>query len=153
MQPGNVLTSEDVPDVPVKKLQALSGSIIWWGHSFDLKQLGSDLTSPIRTNTVGQLASFCASDHRIRRRFVTWWCTSRNTLASSWITTRIRRKLLGLMVFFMLIGERATSVDWSPATIPVQLYNVAPIQSKSKLQKTVALSTAEAEYYLASLGV
>ena len=31
-------------------------------------------------------------------------------------------------------------------------YNRAPIQWKSKLQKSVALSTAEAEYYSASLG-
>jgi hypothetical protein len=65
---------------------------------------------------------------------------------SSFKPTYCKRSALSNSLTGDCDSDWASSISWRSTTYNVFLYNQAPISWKSKLQKTIALSTVEAEY-------
>ena len=144
MQPGNILNPLDSPIIPDKKRQTIYRSMVA-RLQFAATWVRLDISY-----AVAQLARYCASAGP------THWAALHHLM--EYLTKRPSFKLV--------YRKRPTAVkgldgycdaDWGTDSTRrstsglVFRYNGAPIYWRSKLQKTIALSTAEAEYYAASL--
>ena len=142
MQPGNVLDPADSPLVADKKSQTIYRSMVA-RLQFAATWVRFDISY-----AVAQLARFCASAgsshwaalHHLMEYLVKY--------PSFKLEYSKRPKTIGL--------DGYCDADWGnnssrrSTTGNIFRYNGAPIHWKTKLQKTIALSTAEAEYYAAS---
>jgi hypothetical protein len=145
MQPGNVLHPEDSPLVPDKKRQAIYRSTV-----ARLQYAATWVRFDI-SFTVAQLARFCASAGP------THWAALHHVMEylvktpSFKLTYRKKQKTLtGLEGF--CDSDWGNSSSRRSTTGLLFRYDNAPIFWRSKLQKSISLSTAEAEYYAASHG-
>ena len=145
MQPGNILTSADAPEEPEKHKQAFYRSMVA-RLQFAATWVRFDISY-----TVGQLARFCASagsSHFTALHHLMEYLEKHPSFKPDYYTCPT--KPTGL--------DGHCNADWGTSdnrrsiTGNIFRYNGAPIAWKSKLQKSVELSTAETEYYSASLG-
>ena len=143
MTPGNILTNEDCPITPDPRKQKYYRSFIT-KLQFAASWIRFDISF-----TVSTLARFCASAG-----------------PSHWAVLHHLMEYLEAFPSFKLTYRRRTGVDdglsgyadsdWGNSSSRrstsgnLCLYNRSPVLWRSKLQKTTALSTAEAEYYSAS---
>ena len=143
IQPGLVLTQEDCPIVPDAKKQKFY-------RSFVAKlQFAASWVRFDTSFTVAQLARFCASagpSHWAALHHLMEYLVA----VPSFKLTYRRRSELSNGISGYCDSDWANSSSRRSTTGNLFLYNRAPISWRSKLQKTVALSTAEAEYYSAS---
>ena len=145
MQPGNILKPDDAPTTPDKKRQTFYRSMVA-RLQFAATWVRFDISY-----TVGQLARFCASagpSHCAALHHLMEYIVKYPSFKLDY--KKKPNKVTGLDGF--CDADWGTSDTRRSTTGNVFRYNGAPIHWKSKLQKTIALSTAEAEYYLASLG-
>ena len=145
MQPGNVLTSADAQEIPDKQKQAFYRSMVA-RFQFAETWVRFDISY-----TVGQLARFCASagsSHFAALHHLMEYLEKHPSFKLDY--HKGQTKTTGLDGYCDV--DLGTSNSRRSITGNIFCYNGAPIAWKSKLQKSVALSNAEAEYYLASLG-
>jgi len=145
MQPGNVLQPEDSPLVPDKKRQAIYRSMV-----ARLQYAATWVRFDI-SFAVAQLARFCASagpSHWAALHHVMEYLTKHPSLKLEY--HKRPSKPTGLDGY--CDSDWGNSSSRRSTTGILFRYNGAPILWRSKLQKTIALSTAEAEYYAASIG-
>jgi len=145
MQPGNVLHPEDSPLVLDPKRQAIYRSMV-----ARLQYAATWVRFDI-SYTVAQLARFCASagpSHWAALHHVMEYLTNQPSLKLTY--PKQPKKAMGLEGF--CDSDWGNSSSRRSTTGIIFRYDGAPIYWKSKLQKTIALSTAEAEYYAASVG-
>ena len=143
IQPGLVLTKEDCPILPDPKRQTFYRSTVA-KLQFAASWIRLDTSYP-----VAQLARFCASagpSHWAALHHLMEYLEGK----PSFKLTYRKRSALSNGLTGYCDSDWANSVSRRSTTGNVFLYNRAPISWKSKLQKTIALSTAEAEYYSAS---
>jgi hypothetical protein len=143
MSPGLVLDNEDCPDLPDPRKQKYYRSFVA-KLQFAASWIRFDIAF-----SVSSLARFCASAG-----------------PSHWAALHHMMEYLEGFPSFKLTYRRRTGIDdglsgfadsdWGNSSSRrstsgnLCLYNRSPILWRSKLQKTTALSTAEAEYYSAS---
>ena len=142
-QPGLLLTRDDCPISPDPIKQKFYRSMIA-KLQFAATWIRFDISF-----SVAQLARFCASAGP------THWDALRRLIGylagcpSLKLTYRKRSSRSNGLVGFA-DADWANSLTRHSTTGNLFLYNGTPISWRSKLQKTIALSTAEAEYYSAS---
>ena len=140
--PGVILTPADCPLVPDKKRQSVYRSIVA-KLQFAATWIRFDIAF-----AVSQLARFCAAagpSHWAALHHLMEYLFAHDSFKLTY-----RRGTLGLDGF--ADADWANSHSRRSTTGFLIRYNMGPISWKSKLQKTIALSTAEAEYYSASSG-
>ena len=145
MQPGYVLTSEDVPEFPDKKRQAFYSSMV------ALLQFGATWVRFDISYTIGHLARFCAlagASHTAALHHPMEYLHKHPSFKLDY--HKGPTNVTGLDGYCN--ADWGTSDSRRTITDNIFRYNGAPIQWKSKLQKSVATSTAEAGYHSASLG-
>ena len=145
MQPGNVLEPEGTPLVPDPKRQSIYRSIV-----ARLQYAATWVRFDI-SYTVAQLARFCASagpKHWAALHHVIEYLSKYPSLKLEY--RRITSGPKGLDGF--CDADWGNSSTRRSTTGTIFRYNGAPISWRSKQQKTISLSTAEAEYYSASEG-
>ena len=143
IQPGLILTQEDSPIVPEKRKQKFYRSFVA-KLQFAASWVRFDISY-----TVAQLARFCASAGSSH------WAALHHLMeylehVPSFKLTYRRRSELSNGLSGYCDSDWANSVSRRSTTGNLFLYNGTPISWRSKLQKTISLSTAEAEYYSAS---
>ena len=141
MSPGLVLDNRDCPELPdpikQKHYRSFTAKVqfaAYWVR-FDISY------------TAAQLARFCVSagpSHWAALAHLMGYLIYRPSLKLTY-----RRDAVGGLDGFT-DSDWGNSVSRRSTTGIVARYNRAPILWRSKMQKTVALSTAEAEYYSAS---
>ena len=144
MQPGNVLSVKDSPEVPDKKAQTFYRSMVA-RLQFAATWVRFDISF-----AVGQLARFCVSagpPHWAALHHLMEYLTKFSSFRLDY--RKHPSSVIGLDGF--CDADWGNSDSRRSTTGYVFRYCGAPIHWKSKLQKTIALSTAEAEYYSASL--
>ena len=145
MQPGYVPTPEDVPEIPGKKRQAFYRSMVV------LLQFAATWVRFDISYAFGHLARFCASAgplHMAALHHVMEYLEKHPSFKLDY--NKGSTNVTGLDGY--CYADWGTSNSRRCITSNIFRYNGAPIAWKSKLQKSVALSIAEAEYYSASLG-
>ena len=143
MQPGNVLDPLDSPIVPDRKRQKIYRSMVA-RLQFAATWVRYDISF-----TVAQLARFCASagpSHWAALHHVMEYLSKH----SSFKLTYSKRPTTIKGLDGYCDADWGTSSTRRSTTGVAFRYNGVPICWRSKLQKTIALSTAEAEYYAAS---
>lgn len=143
MQNGIVLTPDDCPVTPDKKRQSTYRSIV------AKLQFASTWVRYDISFAVAQLARFCASagpSHWGALRHLMGYLMANSSFKLEY--RRRREKAIGLDGY--CDADWANNVTRRSTTGNIFRYNFGPISWKSKLQKTISLSTAEAEYYSAS---
>ena len=144
MQPGNVLSVKDSPELPDKKAQTFYRSTVA-RLQFAATWVRFDISF-----AVGQLARFCVSagpPHWAALHHLMEYLTKFSSFRLDY--RKHPSSVIGLDGF--CDADWGNSDSRRSTTGYVFRYCGAPIHWKSKLQKTIALSTAEAEYYSASL--
>ena len=141
MQPGVMLASHDCPEVPDPVEQKIVRSIT------AKLQFGSTWVRCDTSFTTAQLARFCASAGRLH------WAALHHLMGYLMANPRFK-------LHYRAGGSSRldgyADADWGNSetrrstTGMMASYNKGLIYWKSKMQKTVSLSTAEAEYYAAS---
>ena len=137
ISPGVILHPDQVPAVPDKLKQK-------YYRSFVATWIRMDISF-----TVSQLARFCASAGTAQ------WAAIHHLLEylegnpSFKITNRRSYGKTNLLSDYAYSDWGNSSSRQSTSGM-IMLYNKSPISWKSKIQKTTALSMAEAEYYSAS---
>ena len=140
---GVVFKAEDIPDSPDPRKQKQYRSFVA-KHQFAATWIRFDISF-----VVSQLARFCASAGEAQ------WAALHHLMEylaahpSFKIKYRIGMKLVDLL-FGYADADWGNSSSRRSTSGMIMLYNKSPIMWKSKMQKTTALSTAEAEYYSAS---
>jgi hypothetical protein len=143
IQPGLILEKTDCPIVPDPRKQKFYRSFIA-KLQFAATWIRFDISF-----AVAQLARFCASAGK------THWAALHHLMEyldvhSSFKLTYRKRSALSNGLTGFADSDWAMSLSRRSTTGNLFLYNRSPISWRSKLQKTIALSTAEAEYYSAS---
>ena len=145
MQPGNVLHPDDSPLVPDKNRQAIYRSMV-----ARLQYAATWVRFDI-SFTVAQLARFCASagpSHWAALHHVMEYLAKKPSLKLTYHKQMKHRP--GLDGF--CDADWGNSSSRRSTTGLLFRYDTTPIFWRSKLQKSISLSTAEAEYYAASHG-
>ena len=143
IQPGLILEKDDCPIVPDPRKQKFYRSFIA-KLQFAATWIRFDISF-----AVAQLARFCASAGK------THWAALHHLMEyldahSSFKLTYRKRSAFSNGLTGFADSDWAMSLSRRSTTGNLFLYNRSPISWRSKLQKTIALSTAEAEYYSAS---
>ena len=144
MQPGNTLSASDSPITPDPRLQTHYRSMVAT-LQFAATWVRFDISF-----AVSQLARFCASagpTHHAALHHLMEYLVRYPSFKLEYSKKSCNR--MGLDGF--CDSDWASSDTRRSTTGFIFRYNGAPIQWKTKLQKTISLSTAEAEYYAASL--
>jgi hypothetical protein len=143
IQPGLILTQEDSPIAPEKRKQKFY-------RSFVAKlQIAASWVRFDISYAVTQLARFCASAGSTRWAALHHLMEYLEHVPSFKLTYRRRsERSNGLSGY--CDSDWANSVSRRSTTGNLFHYNGTPISWRSKLQKTISLSTAEAEYYSVS---
>ena len=141
MQPGVILTNDDCPETPDPREQKMYRSFLAKAQ-FVAHWIRYDIAF-----ATSQLARFCASAG------VTHWAALHHLMGylsyqSSFKLTYRSGKGTGLDGY--ADADWGNSVSRRSTTGLLARYNQSIVLWRSKLQKTIALSTAEAEYYAAS---
>ena len=141
MQPGVILTNDDCPEFPDPREQTMYQSFL------AKAQFAAQWIRYDAAYTTSQLARFCASAG------VSHWAALHHLMGylkhtSSFKLTYRSGKGHGLDGF--ADSDWGNSVSRRSTTGLLARYNKTIVLWRSKLQKTISLSTAEAEYYAAS---
>ena len=142
-QPGLMLTRDDCPMVPDPTQQRKYRSVIA-KLQFAATWIRFDISF-----SVAQLARFCASAGPSHWQALHRLIGYLKQNPSFKLTYRKRSSSSNGLIGFA-DSDWANSLSRHSTTGNLFLYNGTPIAWRSKLQKTIALSTAEAEYYSAS---
>jgi hypothetical protein len=144
ISPGVILRSEDCPEVPDPLKQKYYRSFVA-NIQFATSWIRFDISF-----VVSQLARFCASAG------TTQWAALHHLMEylegfpSLKLTYRRRTGAMRDLLSGFAESDWGNSSSRRSTTGNLMLYNKAPIMWKSKMQKSTALSTAEAEYNAAS---
>jgi hypothetical protein len=143
ISPGVVLTSESCPPIADPRKQKFYRSFVA-KLQFAASWIRFDISF-----TVSQIARFCASAGAAQWAALHHLMEYLEGLPSMQISYPRRRHAGDLLTGFA-DSDWGNSESRRSTSGNLLMYNDAPIMWRSKMQKTTALSTAEAEYYSAS---
>jgi hypothetical protein len=144
MNPGVVLRPEDCPAIPDPHKQKFYRSFVA-KLQFAATWIRFDIAYP-----VSQLARFCASAGTQQWSALHHLMEYLEGFSSLQLIYRLRKGASRDLLTGYADSDWGNSSSRRSTSGNLMLYNKSPIMWRSKMQKTTALSTAEAEYYSAS---